>query len=431
MDIKVSVVVPVYNVEKYLEQCLDSIINQTLKEMEIICVNDGSTDNCGAILDDYAKKDSRIIVIHKENSGYGHTMNVGFDKALGDYIGIVESDDFIAPNMYEVLYNKAYENNLDFAKCNRFSLYDNKNGTMNMSAEPLLLPPTDYNKIINFKTASLSKCIKFEEFKWIWCGLYNKDFIKNNKIRFHETSGASYQDTSFHFITMMLADKIMLLPEPMHYYRKNNLNSSSNSEALIDVLFKEYDYIINYMKEHNLLTDNMQSFADYCCINNCELQFPRLGINYVKPFVELIKDYMISRNILPCSDKIYNIYYNTDTFIAQQIKEKELKEITINKYLNKLENSRSIIVYGAGICGDYIYHTLGHLGFLHKVDCYAVTNIQDDNDKFYDITIRSIDDVKNKDSLIIVAGKYTNLLEMHQTVQKMGFENVATMLEFV
>ena len=101
---KISVIVPVYNAEKYLRQCLDSIVSQTLRDIEIICVNDGSTDASLSILEEYAAKDSRIVVISKPNAGYGHSMNMGLDKATGEYMGIVDADDYILPTMYETLY---------------------------------------------------------------------------------------------------------------------------------------------------------------------------------------------------------------------------------------------------------------------------------------------------------------------------------------
>ena len=115
-NIKVSVVIPIYNVEKYLRQCLDSVVNQTLKEIEIICVNDGSTDSSPAIINEYAAKDPRIVVIDKANSGYGHSMNCGFDLARGEYIGIVESDDYADPDMFEKLYECAAADGLDVVK---------------------------------------------------------------------------------------------------------------------------------------------------------------------------------------------------------------------------------------------------------------------------------------------------------------------------
>ena len=110
---KLSVVVPVYNVENYLSKCLDSILKQTLEDIEIICVNDGSTDGSANILQDYKKKDPRIIVLEQENQGLGAARNTGIRTARGEYIGFVDSDDFIEPTMYEKLYEKACKFQLD------------------------------------------------------------------------------------------------------------------------------------------------------------------------------------------------------------------------------------------------------------------------------------------------------------------------------
>ena len=120
--IKVSIVIPVCNVEQYLTECLNSAVNQTLGDIEIICVNDGSRDSSLEILLDYARRDSRVKVIDKDNAGYGHTMNLGMDMASGEYIGIIESDDYVDLHMYEDLYQIAQENRLDWVKAdfNRF-----------------------------------------------------------------------------------------------------------------------------------------------------------------------------------------------------------------------------------------------------------------------------------------------------------------------
>ena len=113
---KVSIIIPTYNVEEYLEECMDSVVRQTLQDIEIICINDGSTDGSLEILKRYAQNDKRIIIVDKENGGYGIGMNIGLDKATGEYIGIVEPDDFVPLNMYEDLYNIAEKENLDFVK---------------------------------------------------------------------------------------------------------------------------------------------------------------------------------------------------------------------------------------------------------------------------------------------------------------------------
>lgn len=115
---KISVIVPIYKVEKYIVDCVDSIANQTYKNLEIILVDDGSPDNCPAICDEYAEKDPRVVVIHKNNGGLSDARNVGLDRATGEYIGFVDGDDYISPNMYAVLINRLQEHGADMAICN-------------------------------------------------------------------------------------------------------------------------------------------------------------------------------------------------------------------------------------------------------------------------------------------------------------------------
>ena len=117
---KISVIVPVYNVEKFLPRCVESILMQTLDDLEIICIDDGSTDESGRILDWYAVQDERLRVIHQENRGYGAAMNAGLAMAEGEYIGIVESDDCILPEMYQTLYQAAVEDDLELVKSDAF-----------------------------------------------------------------------------------------------------------------------------------------------------------------------------------------------------------------------------------------------------------------------------------------------------------------------
>ena len=129
---KVSIIIPTYNVEEYLEECMDSVVRQTLQDIEIICINDGSTDGSLEILKRYAQNDKRIIIVDKENGGYGIGMNIGLDKATGEYIGIVEPDDFVPLNMYEDLYNIAEKENLDFVKADFYRFKRSSNGNMDL-----------------------------------------------------------------------------------------------------------------------------------------------------------------------------------------------------------------------------------------------------------------------------------------------------------
>lgn len=118
MKPKVSIIVPVYNVEKYLVRCMESLLNQTLKEIEIILVDDGSPDNCPQMCDEYARRDSRVKVIHKSNAGLGYARNSGLDVAVGEYIAFVDSDDYVDTSMYATLWNEARASNADVVFCN-------------------------------------------------------------------------------------------------------------------------------------------------------------------------------------------------------------------------------------------------------------------------------------------------------------------------
>ena len=122
---KISIIIPIYNLEKYLDKCIKSILNQTFKDFELILVNDGSTDKSGVICDNYKKVDDRIVVIHKENGGTSSARNIGIDIARGKYIGFVDGDDYIHENMYYELYENLIKNNSDISICKFVRVYDN------------------------------------------------------------------------------------------------------------------------------------------------------------------------------------------------------------------------------------------------------------------------------------------------------------------
>lgn len=238
-EIKVSIVVPVCNVENYLEECLDSILKQTLQEIEIICVNDGSKDNSLAILKKYEAKDKRIIVISKDNSGYGNTMNVGMDKATGKYIGIVESDDYIEPNMFERLYSTAEKYQAEIVKSDHY-IFNTKDKIHTIQ---YICPEQYYNKVLN-----VDVCSEIYDFVMMnWTGIYRRDFICNHNIRHNETPGASFQDNGFWFQAISSAKRIVFINEAFYHYRQDNPNSSINSKAKVYCICEEYSFIQNFI----------------------------------------------------------------------------------------------------------------------------------------------------------------------------------------
>jgi len=222
--IKISVLVPVCNVAKYLPKCLDSIIDQTLEDIEIICINDGSTDNSLDILKEYAEKDKRIILIDKKNSGYGDSMNHGLKAATGEYIGIVESDDFIAPDMFETLYSLSNNGSVDVIKSNFYNYYEDG------KTVPKAEPDTDRINIPDSKKPFVLK--ENGQFSWghpsVWSAIYKRSFLEKNKVSFIAAKGGGWVDNPFYYETLCSAESIMWTKKPLYYYRKTNPTSSSN-----------------------------------------------------------------------------------------------------------------------------------------------------------------------------------------------------------
>ncbi len=224
--IKVSVVVPIYNVEKYLRECVDSILRQTLKDIEVILVDDGSPDGCPAIVDQYAKQDSRVVAIHQPNSGYSVAVNKGIDLAKGEYIGIIESDDWIEPDMYEKLYADAKKHDTDITKgmftkyCSNLPVGARDEVYRNLFGIDLSLAPdgafhvTEWPKIIGFHAS-------------IWSSIYRAKFVK--KIKIPDTAGASYQDFPFMMDVMTRAKRISVVKEPFVHWRNDDAQGNSTS----------------------------------------------------------------------------------------------------------------------------------------------------------------------------------------------------------
>ena len=218
-SVAVSVVTPVYNVEPYLRQCLDSLCAQGQSSIEFICVNDGSTDGSAAILHEYAQRDARIRVIDKPNSGYGATMNRGIAEARGEYIGIVESDDFAEPTMFRELYRAAKKRDCDLVKCNYFEYYDGTDHVLRNFGRLMCgrrFDPADKPQIIRTIPA-------------IWTGLYRRSMLVEQEVGFRETPGASFQDTGFTLKAWFAARSCVLLRKPLLHYRMDNPSSSSVS----------------------------------------------------------------------------------------------------------------------------------------------------------------------------------------------------------
>ncbi len=282
---KVSVVLPCYNVEQYLRECLDSAIAQTLTDIEIICVNDGSTDGSLAIMQEYAQKDARVKVIDKKNEGYGDSMNRGMDLATGEYIAILETDDYIKPNMYEVLYDLAKKNDLDVIKSD-YEIFVGEEGSRSFTYMPVCKKHSQYYKV--FKPED--ELDIFNARMNTWTGLYKRSFLNEHHIRHNETPGASYQDNGFWFQTFLWANRVMFVDRAFYQLRRDNPNSSVHNKGKVFCIFEEYAFIEKILRSNPEKERKLIKIFQKKKFDNCLYHYGRVGDEFKMDFLRRMSD---------------------------------------------------------------------------------------------------------------------------------------------
>lgn len=285
---KVSIILPVYNVGKYLRESLDSLINQTLKDIEIICINDGSTDNCFDILEEYKEKDDRIIVVHKENKGTGAARNDGLRLATGECIGFVDPDDWVKPNMFERLYNLIKEKDLDIAMCMPDG-YDEKNG---------VIAPFPYFVDANFKNIIDDRIFNWRDLSpfaypmCVWNKLYTKKLFDENNIEYAE--GLDFEDHKVIFGTLLTAEKIFFIREKLYVYRYNREGSvlTDNNRRLIDhiEIFNIVEQLMKDTKTFEPLKEDFLTYKIHNILYYYSMIKDEFKEDYYKEMAQSIKD---------------------------------------------------------------------------------------------------------------------------------------------
>jgi glycosyltransferase involved in cell wall biosynthesis len=232
--IKVSIIVPVYNVEKYLSKCLDSILYQTLEEIEVICIDDGSTDNCGKILDYYAETDCRVRIFTQRNAGLSCARNKGIMEARGEYVGFVDSDDWVAPDFYETLYYAAKYNDADIAAANirrpsgRFKLRYRK-------------------KMVYFWPQQKMDAAGIPKNNYVWNKIYRREML----IPFAEDR--YFEDVNWSIRMVHAANRFVVTPHTAYYYRKNRFSiMHSRTERKVSDFKWAWSEMLAFAREQRL-----------------------------------------------------------------------------------------------------------------------------------------------------------------------------------
>ena len=292
----ISIIVPVYNVEQYLEKCVNSIVNQTYKNLEIILVDDGATDSSGKLCDELAKIDNRIKVYHKENGGLSDARNYGVERATGDYMGFVDSDDYIDAEMYEKLYEAIKKENVDVAECNLKIIYPER--------EELFTEQNYYN--VCTKQEYLEEYLKIEKIFGSACVRLIKSNIAK-KLKF--PVGKLYEDTYYAYDLIDMVDKYVIMDTSYYNYlmRENSITNTKFNPRILDLIeIVEEFHKMTYKSYPSLkeAADCRRMYAYFSVLNSILLEdefknnsyYPKI-INYFKEnYRTILKNKYINRN---------------------------------------------------------------------------------------------------------------------------------------
>lgn len=252
---KISVIIPVYNVEKYFSTCMETVLNQTYKNLEIILVDDESTDNSGKMCDEYAKKDSRVKVVHKKNEGAASARNAGLDIATGEYIGFIDSDDFVELDFYEVLYKCIIEENADLAMCRLVDCYGTIEKVEKKVQKYVWNTEEAIKIVLEAKLTSVTPVNK----------LYKKFIF--DKLRYESCNTA--EDAEIIIDILMKCKKIVFLDDEKYFYihRENSVTTRKFDKE------RGYDVIYAYQKNYKLIENNYPSLSDIAEMRICWANF--------------------------------------------------------------------------------------------------------------------------------------------------------------
>ncbi len=281
MKPKVSIIVPIYNMERYLKRCLNSLVNQSLTELEIITVNDGSKDNSLGILREYASRDSRFKVINQTNQGVSSARNAGLDRAKGEFIGFVDPDDWIDERMYQTLYEQAKSIEAEIAMCS----YVREFGTHSKDKEfdlpkRRIFDKEEVRELLRRLVGPINEEVGNPEMldAWgtVWSKIYRSDLIQEYRVRFVDLKEiGTNEDSLFNLNVLYLAQKLIFMNQPLyHYWRENDQSITSNYKPnLVNQFFKLYEKMGSFIEEKKLNQTYEKALRNRICMNTLGLGF--------------------------------------------------------------------------------------------------------------------------------------------------------------
>lgn len=351
----ISSITYVYNDSSHIENAIRSVMRQSFKDIEIVIVDGGSTDGTKEIINTLAAEDGRIRVVCT-HPGLGHQFNVGLKEATGEYIGICESDDELAPDMYEALYKKASESRADIVKGDSIRFFETDNGRVEFYCATGSLDL--YNKELCREDNKSFLKLGVNAF---WSAIYRRFFLLENKVLMNETPGAAYQDVSFAFLAGAMAQKIILEKKGVYYYRMDNPNSSVNMLAGIEKVDHEYKLLRDRLKDLNLWNEYRELFLDWVLGGHVWVYSMMdavpddaavdEGYYYLK---DIIDEGFIGLHLNLENKRLYECVYSSIDDYRKAITDKIEQHTRIKEKLESIESDSKVAIFGCGNLGKII-----------------------------------------------------------------------------
>lgn len=416
---KVSVIMPSLNVREYIAECLASVCRQTLHDIEILCIDAGSTDGTVQIIQEYASMDSRIQLIHSEKKSYGYQVNIGIQQAKGKYIAILETDDYIDAEMYEMLFDLAERTECDYVKGNYRRYYTTSVGKRVFEAsDTLRYDHSNYEKVLYL--SEHKELIQYDTN--VWTGIYRRDFLVNHNIECNESAGAAFQDIGFLQQVFWLAKTAYYTQKPLYNYCIDREMSSTNHGNGMKFAFQEYQHLLSDDRTPNIVTDRINIIYERMSdvfeenlkkilLQNKEDENADIIAWFIEILAQKQQQGIIRREYLE------QVVCHRSDWVKQCKQVLQNERIYREQILNCLKDA-SVIIFGAGIRGK---NALRELNFAHISVCAFCDNNADLwNQKIGDIKIYSLEDgVKLfPEAKFVIANKYSYHGIEEQLLQK-------------
>lgn len=428
MGKKISILIPTLNAAEYLEECINSILRQTYDYLEIIVVDAGSTDGTLEILSKYIEQDDRIRLIHSGKKSYGYQMNVAMKNATGDYIGIVEADDYIAEDMYECLLDVMIENGADYVKGKPQFIRAFQNGEPTIEDEKTYIEEKGLSGIL-INPSLMPELLIYDIYHWT--GLYKKDFVNN--ICFNETYGAAFQDQGFLLKTISKAEKAVYIDKPVYYYRQNNSDSSIFNTRGFAYIYQEYS--LNYVYAQKLGSKWIEAFYLRMFEQICGRYFVMaISGSYwqdAEADIELLRKWLLKSEragyFSKCKmerekRKKLNYFLNSSEDLYEYMKDPW--EFEKRQNIKKAIDCKHAWIYGAGKIGTKVAGELSQGMFKNKVRGFVVSK-QGSGEYIERYCVYNLDEITMpaKDTLFIISMSAQYHEEVIALLESKGYDN--------